>query len=335
MLGLYAVVTVFLALVFSRPTAPTAAGIAAIAGVLIAAVLLVSPSVTPLPRWRTVAVILIVVCAVIAVTLQQPFHDRPPGQAAWELGCGNFLLFGMALRGRVVAAWIGELATIAVVCIWSVAVTGSPLYGLSFTYGQPVSLIAGTVFAVALHRTARSIIAFRASERERAGNEAREAAVSEVRDADLQFVRKLAEPSLRQIAAGEAIDRDKVRTLEAALRDLIRGRSLAIEPLVGALRSARERGVDIVVLDDLGEHRVSDESLAQAVRWCAAQILDSAASSITLRVAPSEAMESSAVIVTMSIDGQPARTLSLSERDRKMPSSAGRLVVVPSDGRRM
>jgi hypothetical protein len=127
------------------------------------------------------------------------------------------------------------------------------------------------------------------AERERAGNDGREAETSGVQDAELQLVRDLAEPTLRQIVAGAASDRDGVRTLEAALRDLIRGRSLLIEPLVSALRSARAGGVDIVVLDDLGEHRLSSDDLTRSARWCAAQILRDSASSIMLRIGPSDA----------------------------------------------
>jgi hypothetical protein len=316
MLGLYAMVTVFLAVTFGEPTTLMAPGIAVVAAILFAAVLLVSPSVTPLPRWRTLVTVLIVFCAVALITSHQSFHDRAPGYAAWELGCANFLLFGLALRGRVIAAWIGELTMTVVVCVWSVLVTGSPGYGLSFTYGQPVSLIAGTIFAVALHRTARRIIEFRTSERERAGTDARQAATSRVQEVELRLVRDLAEPTLRQIAARETIDRGSVRTLEAALRDLIRGRALAIDPLIAALRSARERDIDIVVLDDLGEDRVSHENLARAAQWCAAHIADSSGSGITLRIASSAATEPSAAIVTMSVDGQPVQMLILDEGNR-------------------
>jgi hypothetical protein len=50
------------------------------------------------------------------------------------------------------------------------------------------------------------------------------------------------------------------------------------EDEASALRSARAGGVDILVLDDLGEHRLSSDDLTRAARWCAAQILRDSAS---------------------------------------------------------
>jgi hypothetical protein len=313
MLALYGAVTVSLAALFGQPTISTPSGAAVVIALLAGGLLLVSPSPTPLSPWRAVVVVVIVIGAVVAITAQQPFHDRPPGEAAWELGSSNFLLFALALRGRLLLAWIGELAMITAVGVWSVVVTGSPLYGVSFTYGQPVSLIAGTVFAIALHRTARRIIEFRIAEQQRATAEARDAETSGSQDAELHLVRTLAEPTLRSIGALQAPERAGVRTLEAALRDLIRGRTLAVEPLVSVLRSARERGIDIIVLDDLGESRLPEGELSRALEWCARLIADCPASSITIRIAPSDEIIHADAIVTVSIDGEPARTLTLND----------------------
>jgi hypothetical protein len=87
---------------------------------------------------------------------------------------------------------------------------------------------------------------------------------------------------------------------------------------VSALRSARERGVDIIVLD---VRRVSKDDLSHTVRWCAGQILPDSASSITLRVAPSDTAEDMGAIVTMSIDGQTARTLAVGSVHESRSSS--------------
>ena len=96
---------------------------------------------------------------------------------------------------------------------------------------------------------------------------------------------------------------DKQRVL------FIGARSLAAEPLVGALQSARRNGIDIVVLDDLGDIRPSTEGLARAIEWCANLISGERASSITIRIAPFDAVQHAEAIVTVSIDGQPAQTI--------------------------
>ncbi len=289
LLGLYIVVVLALAGLFGGPGTWTPLGAVAVAVLLLAAALLASPSVTPLPRWRTAVVVLAVLAVVAVITWQQPFHDHQPYYVAWELGCGNFLLFGLALRQRVAVAWLGEIGMIGLVCLWSTLVTGGPLYGLGYSYGQAISLIAGTIFAVALHRAAQRIIDFRAAERQRAAAEARESADGAARETELQLVRELAEPMLRQIVGGEEPDRASALSLEAALRDLIRGRSLAIEPLAGALHRARQRGIDVLLLDDLPDASLPPEELRRAVAWCATRLNGVKSGPVTIRLAASAA----------------------------------------------
>lgn len=283
--ALYAIVAFALTYLFERPTRSPAADIGALAAFLSAGLLIVSPSRTPLPRWRVVGVLLLALAGVVMLTMREPFQGDLPDHAAWYQGAANFLLFGLALRTRVLSAWIGEALMIGFACTWSTMVTRSPLYGIAISYGQPISLAAGTIFALALHRTARRIIDFRTAERHRAGREVREAAESAAEERELHIVRELAEPTLRNIAAGGKPDRNDAKTLEAELRDLIRGRSLAIEPLSTALRSARRRGVDIIVLDDSVDLGLSPKGLKDAVAWCATVLGTIDSGSITIRLA--------------------------------------------------
>jgi len=283
--ALYGAVIVALTYVFERANRSPVTDVVAIVALLAGALLIVSPSRTRIPIWRVVGVLALALTAVTTLTLREPILSSLPDQAAWYQAAANFLFFGLALRGRVAAAWIGEALMIALVCVWSTEATGSPLYGIAMSYGQPISLVAGTIFAVALHRTASRIVEFRTAQQHRAALEAGEAAENAAAESERRIVRELAEPTLRSIAAGENPDKEGARTLEAALRDLIRGRSLAIEPLTTALREARRRGVDVVVLDDSTGAGVTTQALADAAAWCAA-VLDAIDSgSITIRLA--------------------------------------------------
>ncbi|MFZ2963207.1 MAG: hypothetical protein WA006_00800 [Rhodoglobus sp.] len=289
MFALYAVVILALTYLFERPTRAPVADIVVIVALLGAGLLIVSPSRTPLPGWRVAVVLLLSLGAVVVLTVREPFEGNLPDHAAWYQGAANFLFFGLALRARVVSAWIGESLMLGFVCTWSDFVSGSPLYGVAMSYGQPISLAAGTVFALALLQTARRIVDYRAAERLRAGREAGEAAESAAEESELQIVRQLAVPTLKRIASGEKPDPVDAKTLEAALRDHIRGRSLAIEPLNAALRSARRRGVDIIVLDDSLDLGLSKEDLREAVAWCASVLETIDSGSITIRLAASPA----------------------------------------------
>jgi hypothetical protein len=312
--ALFAITISFQAIVLGGPPMRTPLGFLALALVLGAAALMAARSVAPLPVWRTWVVMIVPLLTVALIAGQQTFHDHPPGYEAWELGANNTLAFVLAIRGRIAAAWIAEALSIGTLCVWSVLVSGSPLYGISISYGQPVTLIAVTAFAIGLQRTARRILEFRAAERERAGREAMDAAARIGDESELSIVRDLAVTTLTEIAEGGSPDPAVVRSLEAALRDIIRGRSLAIEPLTGALREVRERGVDVVVLDDLPDVRppetqVAPAELARASEWAASQILPSSARAITIRIAPGENVGSASV--TVSLDGDSASELLL------------------------
>lgn len=294
----------------------TPLGVGAYVLLVAAALLYAIPGATPLAPWRTVVIVLAAITVTAVITWQQPFHDRSPGYVAWDLGASTSLLFCLTIRARILAAWIGEAAVIALVCIWSVQVTGAPWYGLSISYGQPVVVLACTVFAIGLHRTARRIIDYRAAERDREAERARMLASEVDRERELRLVRDLAGPTLQRIAEGSEPDPVAVRGLEAALRDVIRGRSLMIEPLPSALRMVRERGVDVTVLDDLGERELSHEQLVRAAGWCAERVTAIRAGSVTLRIAPRDA----GAVVTATKDGAIAGQLQLAPGTRRTPA---------------
>jgi hypothetical protein len=161
-------------------------------------------------------------------------------------------------------------------------------------------LLACTAFAIGLRRTAARIVEFRQAERERAARESRDSARDEGLESSLQIIRELAQPTLQEISGGAHPNRASVRSLEAALRDQIRGRSLTIEPLVSSLRAVRDRGVDVTLLDDLADVAVPQDELARAARWCSHLLITTDAFTFTTRIAQSNGRPT----VTVSADGR-------------------------------
>lgn len=290
----------YLALILGGPSGRSPFGIGALVLALGILLLIVLPAPTPLPLARTIPLVATVPIVVIVVTVQQPFHDRPPRYDSWELALCDLILFCLVIRGRYLAAWIGMLSMQVVVCFWSTLVTGTIWYGFSFVYTQAFPLLAATVFSVGLHRTARQIVVHRAAERERASWETRQSAGAREIEAELHVVRELAGPTLEAITAGRGPDRAAARSLEAALRDFIRGRALAAEPLVTTLRVVRERGADVTVLDDLGDNEITAAERHEIVTWAAAQVLRTEGSDLTLRLS----LESGSPTVTLAADGE-------------------------------
>ncbi|WP_309131201.1 hypothetical protein [Brevibacterium sp.] len=270
--------------------------------------LITFPSVTPLPMWRTLVILVVVVSSVVIVLWPQPYQVPLPPTAGWELNPCSLLLFCLVFRGRFVAGWFGGLAMQGVFAIWSIQLVGTPWYGLSYSYGQLLPLVGVTMFAIGLHRTVERIVAHRAAERERADRESRMMAEEAHMEEGLAEVRELAGPILKDIASGSNPEVSRVRGLEAALRDMIRGRSLAREPLASELRGARENGMDIVVLDDSGEAELSENAARVLVAWAADEVRNADGREMTLRLT----LENGVALVTASVDGNPSSETSTS-----------------------
>lgn len=283
-LGLYAVVFTTLALVDGLPNVGAPVTFGALVLVMAAATLIAAPSATPVPVPRLVVIGALAWASVAVMFIDLPVRRSDP-LSSWELVAVNFVLFVLELRGRIVAAWALMGVVMLTAVVWSLIHSGQPWPGIALTYGQAVSLAAGTVFAIGLHRTARSIFAQQDAERFRAAEEAARSAGDAHRSAELAEVRRLAGPLLARIVAGDPVDPGEAVGLEAALRDRIRGRSLAIEPLVGALGRARERGIDALLLDDLGDAAIAPEVARELAAWAAAHVDTARGTHITVRLA--------------------------------------------------
>ncbi|MBN9606464.1 MAG: hypothetical protein J0G30_07625 [Actinomycetales bacterium] len=206
---------------------------------------------TPIPWWR-VGVVWVVVLADVPLASWAVPIDQPMDYTGWYINASSFLCFALALRGRLLGAWIGMALALTAQMCWSVVATGSVWRGLETNYTQPIVLLAGTIFAVGLHRAARRILALQAAESRLATEEALAEAQVRVRRERVARIREEAGPLLAAIAEGRATPADRLESglVEAALRDEVRGGRLAVEPIAAAARAARRRGVEVVLLDD-------------------------------------------------------------------------------------
>jgi hypothetical protein len=256
---------------------------------LAAAVVVVLPGRYPLRLPFTLAILGVVVFSTVAVN----WNLSPtgwPGWSSWHFGSNTFLLFMLALRGRVRLGAAGMLLMVGLTIHWTWATTGDVWHGFDLTYRQLATYLAGSFFAVWLHRTARQIFDFQETEQRRVREEqARESSAAE-RDRQLGRVRRIAGAALEEIGQGETTpeSRREHGLLEAQLRDGIRGRALVDDgPLSAALREARLRGARVAVLDDLprdGAAVVDRTVLADARNWIAGHVAAHTAGDITVRI---------------------------------------------------
>lgn len=230
---------------------------------------------------RVLAVIGLIAVSTLLM-LEQLLVSGASGFLNWNYNAANFILFAVALRGRIAWAWIGLGVVSAITLTWSQVVTGGPWQGIFVVYGEVGSLLAGTFFAVVLRTATRRVRTLQRVRRQLVGQEHMLAETEQQRAAQLMLVRQRVIPVLTSIAEGRlnATQRREHRLLEAALRDEIRGARLAAEPLASAVRAARARGIDVVLLDDADEVRLEWDDL----EWAADVIADIVRDSVTLRL---------------------------------------------------
>jgi hypothetical protein len=234
----------------------------------------------PLP----IAWINLVVCAAIPLAINSqldPTHLTD--YSTWYvLGVGT-ILAGTAVRGRRTLAWIGLAVLILEIAIWggvaSLASTGLPGVLSLIVTGHAVSLGVGRAVKSAqeLNRKAAQ------TARETAALEA----ASEVRSVLLEKTLRTALPALNLIAAlGGDLNDDQKREallLEAGLRDEIRGEALLNDAVRQAIKDARLRGVEVLVLDEGGLEGLKPQALEELLGRVARSAATVAEGRLTIR----------------------------------------------------
>jgi hypothetical protein len=249
-----------------------------------AAVVLITAGYPISARWTWIA------ASVAAVAALVPLVDGPaaPGDyAPWHLRSAVVVLAVLLLRGRPAAAWLGAAACAMVVLAWSAVTREDTAAWVAILLRQLILLVIAQALAMGLTRTVRAISSYRDAEEERIRAEVLRSEAARRRGLEVSAIRSLVGPLLHSVAAGGADDaarRDEARILESDLRDLLRGRRLAEPHLLAAARVARARGVDVVLLDDLGDSSVDDGALAAALDWAASRVEVAAGSPVTVRL---------------------------------------------------
>jgi hypothetical protein len=215
----------------------------------------------------------IAVCAVIPIAIQSQLDPSHLGDyATWYvLGVGT-ILATTAVRGRRAQAWIGLAILIIEIAIWggvaSLASTGLPGVLSLMVTGHAVSLGVSRAVknAQELNRKA-ALTAIETASLEAAG---------QVRSNLLEKTLRTALPALNLIAAlGGNLDADQKREallMEAGLRDEIRGESLLNDEVRLAIKEARIRGVEVLVLDEGGLQDLPSQQVDDLLSWVARSV---------------------------------------------------------------
>ena len=204
-----------------------------------------------IPQWLALTNLL--VCAVIPLAINSQLDPTHLGDyATWYvLGVGT-ILGATAVRGRRRIAWLGLVVLIVEIAAWggieSLASTGLP--------GVLSLMVTGHAVSLGVERAVTTARELNAKALETAAASAALEAAGQVRSQLAEQTLKTAMPALNLIAAlGGRLNADQKREallLEASLRDEIRGATLLNESMRAGIKAARQRRVEVLVLDEGG-----------------------------------------------------------------------------------
>ncbi|MFW0784006.1 hypothetical protein AAFP35_05745 [Gordonia sp. CPCC 206044] len=182
-----------------------------------------------------------------------PMDTFEPAQVSPSAVTGIVVLALLAVRGRLGPAWTGAVALTLSAGIWGAGRGLGFATGAGYTTWVYPVMIFATLFAVMLRPMARSIVILRTRAVRFAADDAAALAVAEERDRQLAQLERRARPLLEQVAGGHefsAAEVARARLVEAELRDGIRAPSWGAARVRDAVWQARERGINVVLLDD-------------------------------------------------------------------------------------
>ncbi|MBL5975437.1 MAG: hypothetical protein D3X82_17245 [Candidatus Leucobacter sulfamidivorax] len=227
---------------------------------------------------------------VLFTTIWDPAHGQVESYAPWYARGATVVCAAVILRRRAGAGWTGALVGYSGALVVDI-LSGEPFeQWVDLVVRQAAALIAIQVFAVLLVRGQEAIAALRDEERARLTAIRLRETVVRQRHVETERIRNLVTSTLQRIAVGDTSPelRREALLLEGELRDALRGRRLAAGSVPSAARAARARGVDVVLLDDLGdpgEGSMPEAVPAAALDWVASRLSAAAPPRATLRLA--------------------------------------------------
>lgn len=246
------------------------------------------PFPDPFPMRLTLAVLAIIAVSTTLVCYALP-DTGALGRATWHLGANTWLIWFLILRRRVLLAWVGGFAMVAIMAAYGVISGRGALWGVALTQSQVALMVVATLFGASLRRTANRINELTERSVSASVVAASADAAQEIRVQRAAELASTAVPLLDRIATHgsfTAEDRAAFARVEAQLRDGVRGRGLMMPIVVAAVARARERGVEVTLLDDRGTDLPSVAAMAEIGVRVAAALDGATAGAVTIRLLP-------------------------------------------------
>ena len=232
----------------------------------------------PVALAITITATSLIIPLLVNVDLQPSALGTP---ATWYVTAVATILAIAAVRQQRFWAWFGVTVLMIELLSWG-GIQALFVSGL----GGAIGLVAAShAISVGLERSARQTAQFLEKAKATQVASASDSAIRQERSERIAATLEGALPMLEKISTGvfSDADRSEATLLEAELRDEIRGRMLVNPKLKASVRSARARGVEVVVLDEGGLVSVSEQD-REPLRNRVAEELDKISSGrVTIR----------------------------------------------------
>jgi hypothetical protein len=222
----------------------------------------------------------------VVVIVPQLIHEAidvatVDSQTSWYVSGLGALLAVTAIRGQQAVSWIGAAVLSLEVLVWG----GTETLFNSGLAGAMSLVVAANVLSFALTRIEIETQTYLDKAIEIEAAAAVESSTRLERSRRLTETLRVSYPLLQKIAAGELDEesRQEAKLLEAQLRDGIRGRELIDSKLQEAIRSARLRGVEVVVLDEGGMESLAGNSKVTLRQRLATELDQISSGRVTIR----------------------------------------------------
>ena len=233
-----------------------------------------------------------------------------PGYSGWYLGSATFVLLVLGLRGRGRFAWAG-FAVIGIISLLSTLETAQVLASAATELArQAATLFIGTLFVLILRRAARVIATIQERQLARVAIDAATATAARERSIQNERLEEHARPALERLLSGEPLsgaERLDMALLEAELRDGIRAAGYVSDAIVRETRAARERGVQVILVDDRGA-ALAREDFDRVEAATIAELQSATGGTVTARLSPLDSTEIATIVVGL---GESYRSVSV------------------------
>jgi hypothetical protein len=234
--------------------------------------------------WTVFAIALVVPLLMSAALTS----ESSSGYATWHIAGIATVMAVLLVRQHLVLAWLGSAFMIVQTLVWGGlgVLFNSGVFGafLLVLAAQLTSSLLANAARAAQEFTEQSIATTAQTEASTAARAERQRRIQETLRASLPLLEGIVESDGKMSPK----DIDQLLLKEHELRDQIRGRALITPALAGEARAARERGVEVQLLDDGGLEDVDANRRLQLLDRVTKELAKVSAGKVVIRAVAGE-----------------------------------------------